>query len=287
MPRMALGAVRTEPRPNLGPAPQLAISAQDLGKQYFLGELHGGTQELKGAIGNALGRLLGRHRDPSEDREVIWALRHATFDIREGEAVAIVGRNGSGKTTLLRTLARAIPPSEGHAWVRGRVAPLLAVGAGFNPELTGRENVMMSGVILGLTTAEVRERTPLIAEFSGIGRFLDTPVKRYSSGMYIRLAFSIVAHVDADILLADEVLAVGDVEFQHKCMDRMHEMMDLGKTLLFVSHNVSSVRKLCNRALYLSEGELVLDGDVGEVLEAYRGDVMRERPDARLSPDLF
>jgi lipopolysaccharide transport system ATP-binding protein len=265
----------TPPVPSTGPADRpLAISARGLGKKYLLGEMHRGVPELKDVLVQSVIRRLGqRRRHHHHDREVFWALRNVSFDIRQGEAVAVIGRNGSGKSTLLQILARAVPPTEGRAVVRGRVAPILSVGAGFNPEFTGRENIIMSGVILGLTRKEIERRMPEITAFAGVDQFLDTPVKRYSSGMYVRLAFSVVAHVDADVLLADEVLAVGDMEFRARCFDRMESHVRDGRTLLFVSHSTSHIRRICTRAIYLAGGHLVADGPVEDVLAMYEADV--------------
>lgn len=263
-----------------------AIRVRGIGKRYDVRELRPGLRTLKGHLGETIRRVLGSSAESSIDTAPdFWALRDLSFSVRQGEAVAIVGRNGSGKTTLLQILARAVFPTEGEALIRGRVAPLLAMGAGFNPEFTGRENITMSAVLLGLSMRESRVRMKEIIEFADIGRFIETPVKRYSSGMYIRLAFAVAAHVDAEILLADEVLAVGDTEFQDKCMERMTGLVKAGSTLIFVSHNAAAIQRLCPRAIYLSEGMIRMDGSTSDVLKCYREDLesRKQVPSAGLS----
>ena len=203
-------------------------------------------------------------------------LSGVTCTIGAGERWGLIGRNGSGKSTLLQILARAIFPTEGAAEIRGRLAPLLAMGAGFNPEFTGRENIALSGVMLGLSRAEIRERTAEIVTFADIGTFIDAPVKRYSSGMYIRLAFSVAAHADAEIILADEVLAVGDAQFQERCMERMSKLVADGSTLVFVSHNQATVRRMCPRAIYLAGGRIRVDATTDEALAAYNCDLAED-----------
>lgn len=227
----------------------LAIRAEGLGKRYRLGELgHGWYGRPK------------RH---------LWALRDVSFELRQGESLALIGRNGAGKSTLLRILSRIAVPTEGRAIVRGRLASLLEVGTGFHPELTGRENIFLNGAILGMSRAEIRRKFEEIVEFSGVGAFLDTPVKRYSSGMHVRLGFAVAAHLEPEILVVDEVLAVGDAAFQKKCLGKMDAAARQGRTLLFVSHNMQAVRGLCRRALFLEAGRVVLDGPVQEVVDAY------------------
>lgn len=204
-----------------------------------------------------------------------WALRDVSFDIKQGEAVGIIGRNGAGKSTLLKVLSRITPPTEGQITLRGRVASLLEVGTGFHPELSGRENIFLNGAILGMSRKEIRSKFDEIVAFAEIERFLDTPVKRYSSGMYVRLAFAVAAHLEPEILLVDEVLAVGDVEFQRKCLGKMGEAAKSGRTVLFISHNMSAVSALCSRAVILKNGRLTGDGPVDEVIGDYLRDVRR------------
>ena len=235
-----------------------ALEARGLGKRYFLGE-----------TGGASG-LFTRLRSRGVAPQMVAALHDVSFTVQAGEAVGIIGSNGAGKSTLLKILTRITAPSDGSATVRGRLGTILEVGTGFHPELTGRENVFLSGAILGLRSGEVQTRLDAIVEFSGIERFLDTPVKRYSSGMYVRLAFSVAAHLDPDIMIVDEVLAVGDIGFQRRCLQRMEdESHRAGRTILFVSHNLQAIRALCTRALLLEEGRLVKDGPTSEVIQTY------------------
>jgi lipopolysaccharide transport system ATP-binding protein len=236
----------------------LAIEACGLGKRYLLGETSG--------VGGLLARLAGR----TGKAQVIEALADVSFTVPAGQAVGIIGSNGAGKSTLLKILTRITAPSSGSATVRGRLGTILEVGTGFHPELTGRENVFLSGAILGLRGAEVGARLDAIIAFAGVDRFIDTPVKRYSSGMYVRLAFSVAAHLDPDILVVDEVLAVGDIGFQKRCLQRMEEESQRdGRTILFVSHNLQAIRALCPRALLMEGGRLVEDGPTGAVIQSY------------------
>jgi lipopolysaccharide transport system ATP-binding protein len=198
-----------------------------------------------------------------------WALRDVTFDVQPGEVVGIVGRNGAGKSTLLKVLSRITEPSEGRAVLRGRVASLLEVGTGFHPELTGRENIYLNGAILGMKRAEIARKFDEIVEFAEVGPFLDTPVKRYSSGMYVRLAFAVAAHLEPEILVIDEVLAVGDAAFQKKCLGKIGDVAKAGRTVLFVSHNMAAVQTLCSRVVLLEEGRVVANGDPAPVLARY------------------
>jgi lipopolysaccharide transport system ATP-binding protein len=200
---------------------------------------------------------------------LIWALEDVSFEVRPGEAVGIVGRNGAGKSTLLKILSRITEPTRGHAVIRGRVGSLLEVGTGFHPELTGRENIYLNGAILGMNRREIRRKFDQIVAFSGVETFLDTPVKRYSSGMQVRLAFSVAAHMELEVVIIDEVLAVGDSEFQRRCMGKMDEVARSGRTVLFVSHNMASVQNLCNRAILLGHGRILQDGDCATVTDAY------------------
>jgi ABC-type polysaccharide/polyol phosphate transport system ATPase subunit len=203
-------------------------------------------------------------------REEFWALREVSFDVARGEALGIIGHNGAGKSTLLRILSRITPPTRGEIRIEGRLAGLIELSAGFHPELSGRENAMLSGVILGLSRREIRRLMPAIAEFSGLGEFLDTPVKHYSSGMYVRLGFAIAAHLDPDILLLDEVLAVGDVGFQHKCLGRIRDLKQAGHTIVLISHDLAAIERFCDRVLLLERGQIVREGTAGEVTLAYQ-----------------
>jgi lipopolysaccharide transport system ATP-binding protein len=243
----------------------IAVHAEGLGKRYELRHRAEPYRTLRDAIA---ARLFGRG-GPRQPREDFWALRDVTFELGHGERLAVVGRNGAGKSTLLKVLSRVTDPTRGRVRIRGRVASLLEVGTGFHPELTGRENVFLYGVILGMSHAEIRRRFDEIVAFAEVERFLDTPVKRYSSGMYLRLAFSVAAHLEPEILIVDEVLAVGDAQFQRKCLGRMDEVGSSGRTVLFVSHNLQAVRQLCNRALWLDRGQLREHGDTDAVLSAY------------------
>ena len=201
--------------------------------------------------------------------DTIWALRDVSFEVQPGEVVGIIGRNGAGKSTLLKILSRITDPTSGRAEINGRVASLLEVGTGFHPELTGRENVYMNGTILGMTKREIDAKFDEIVDFSGVDKFLDTPIKRYSSGMQVRLAFSVAAHLEPEILVIDEVLAVGDAAFQKKCLGKMSEVSDSGRTVLFVSHNMGAVNRLCQRAIALDEGEVLSDGPTAEVVKSH------------------
>jgi ABC-type polysaccharide/polyol phosphate transport system ATPase subunit len=246
----------------------LAIQAEGLGKRYRLGE--GGYVTLRERLDL---RSRGRAAEANGRREV-WALRDVDLEIAEGDVVGIVGRNGAGKTTFLKTVARIVRPTTGVVRVRGRVGALLEVGTGFHPELTGRENVFLNGVVLGMSRREIRRRFDDIVEFAGVERFLDTPLKRYSTGMYLRLAFAVAAHIDPDVVIVDEVLAVGDAEFQRRCLGRMSEFGREGRTVLFVSHDTGAVGRLCRRAIWLDEGRVRDVGAAHDVIEAYLGTVV-------------
>src|SRR5229473_1563269 len=200
----------------------------------------------------------------------MWALRDVSFQVRQGEALGIVGHNGAGKTTILRILSSITTPTEGEITVRGRLAALVDVSSGFHPELTGRENIDLHGAMLGMRRSEIRKKLESIIEFSGVGQYIDVPVKRYSSGMYVRLGFAIAAHLDPDVLLLDEVLAVGDAAFQAKCLDRIAELRKRGRTLVFISHDLAAVYRLCDRALLLSHGRVQMDGPARSVIDEYQ-----------------
>jgi len=245
------------------------IRVEDLGKQYRYGA--GAEGRLAEALQRTVSRLLTRS-EPA-NRDAFWALRGVSFDVLPGEVVGVIGRNGAGKSTLLKLLARITPPTEGRIVMHGRVASLLEVGAGFDPELSGRENVFLSGAVLGMRRHEIVAKFEQIVAFSGIERFIDTPVKRYSSGMFVRLAFAVGAHLESDILLVDEVLAVGDAEFQRRCLAKMHDVAHQGgRTIVFVSHNMSAVRRLCDRAYHLHSGRIVASGSPSEVIAGHLRD---------------
>ena len=247
----------------------VALSVRGISKQYTRGS-EGGRSVLSHLA--SLGRaLLRRPPSRSSANHAFWALDDVSFDVHHGERVGIIGRNGAGKSTLLKILSRVAYPTRGEVRIRGRITALLEVGTGFHSDLTGRENVYLNGAIRGLSKEEIDERFKSIVEFAEAEEVIDTPVKRYSSGMQVRLAFSVAAHLDPDILLLDEVFAVGDAAFQQKCMARVNDLVSDGRTLLFVSHSHGTVRNLCERAIWLDGGKLRLDGPVDEVVAAYLG----------------
>lgn len=239
------------------------ISVQGLGKRFRVNQ-GPRTTTLKEVVQNARHGLRNSGRD-----KVTWALRDVSFDVERGEIVGVVGHNGAGKSTLLSILARITEPTTGSATIRGRVSSLLEIGTGFHPELSGRDNVYLNAAILGMTRRETAERFDEIVEFSEIRDYIDAPVKRYSSGMVVRLGFAVAAHLDPDVLLLDEVLSVGDVPFQRKCLARMDELTKAGRTILFVSHDPPSVERLCTRALFVDNGQVVYDGEVAEAIDRY------------------
>jgi lipopolysaccharide transport system ATP-binding protein len=255
---------------------ELAIRAEGLSKRYRIGASSGPYKTLRESLMAVPTRPLraarSRLRRSSEEdtrRDEIWALRDVSFDVEAGEVLGIIGRNGAGKSTLLKVLSRITEPTLGAADIHGRVGSLLEVGTGFHPELTGRENIFLNGAILGMKRAEIKARFDEIAAFAEIEQFLDTPVKRYSSGMYMRLAFSVAAHLDPEILIVDEVLAVGDASFQKKCLNKMEDVGRQGRTVIFVSHNMSAVTRLCDRAILLLDGKPVADGPTPRVVSSY------------------
>lgn len=240
------------------------IEVEDLGKRYRLGEEH----RVNGSLRETLAGLKHRRRNGS-GREDLWALRHISFAIDQGQTVGLIGRNGAGKSTLLKILARITEPTEGVARVRGRVGALLEVGTAFHQELTGRENISINGALLGMSKRDIRARFEEIVEFAGIDRFLDTPVKRYSSGMYMRLAFAVAAHFEPEVVVVDEVLAIGDAEFQARCLGKMSQLGREGRTVLFVSHDIGAVGHLCSRTIWFDKGAMVGDGPTERVVEEY------------------
>ncbi len=252
------------------------ISVENLSKSYRLGQIGTGTlaRDLSVWWARARGKpnpllKIGQEDRGNRDGETIWALKDVSFSVEQGEVLGVIGRNGAGKSTLLKVLSRVTAPTSGRVKVKGRIASLLEVGTGFHPELTGRENVYLNGAILGMTREEVTRKFDEIVDFSGVEQFIDTPVKRYSSGMYVRLAFAVAAHLEPEILLVDEVLAVGDAEFQKKCLGKMDEVAHEGRTVLFVSHNMAAVAQLCKNGALLQDGTLKALGPVDPVIKQY------------------
>lgn len=255
------------------------ISIENLSKSYLVG--HRSTREgytalrdviarqVKRSIRTGLDMLRGKELVAGDDIEEFWALRNVSFEVQPGEILGIIGRNGAGKSTLLKVLSRITEPTEGRITLRGRVASLLEVGTGFHPELTGRENISLNGAILGMSRSEIARKFDQIVDFAEVSKFLDTPVKRYSSGMYVRLAFSVAVHLHPEILVVDEVLAVGDSAFQAKCMRKMSSIAQSGMTVLVVSHNLSSIKSLCSSVVHLEQGKLIGFGETDEQLRSY------------------
>jgi lipopolysaccharide transport system ATP-binding protein len=243
------------------------IKVLGLGKRYRLGRVQG-YRTLRESLTGWLSRPL-RRRATGPAPEEFWALRDVSFEVQPGEVLGIIGRNGAGKSTLLKVLSRITSPTEGFAELSGRVASLLEVGTGFHPELTGRENIFLNGAILGMSSAEIRRKFDEIVAFSEVEKFLDTPVKHYSSGMYTRLAFAVAAHLEPEILIVDEVLAVGDAQFQKKCMGKMGDVAREGRTVLFVSHNMPALANLCSRAILLTRGRVAADGPAQQIVNQY------------------
>src|SRR5215218_1449474 len=266
-----------------------SIRVERLGKRYRLGELSSPllAERLERALRVPM-RLVRNRRPPSvRPSDEFWALRDISFDVEQGEALGLIGRNGAGKSTLLKIISRITPPTEGRARVGGRVGTLLEVGTGFHPQLSGRENVFLNGTILGMKRREIMRKYDEIVEFAGIERFIEMPVKHYSSGMYVRLAFAVAAHLEPEILLVDEVLAVGDTEFQQKCLGKMRDVASHGRTVLFVSHNLGAIRRLCERAVLLHKGSMIATGAPSDVVGEY---MRRALPDhsagrAMIDPD--
>ncbi|MCS5687948.1 MAG: ABC transporter ATP-binding protein [Acidimicrobiales bacterium] len=272
--------------------PPTAISVDHVCKRYDIGVSgenmfqYGSLREsMAVAASSALQRLRGGRSGLEVSVDHIWALDDVSFSVNRGEVIGIIGRNGAGKSTLLKILSRITKPTSGYAQIYGRLGSLLEVGTGFHPELTGRDNIFLNGAMLGMRRQEINQRFDSIADFSGIAKFLDTPVKRYSSGMYVRLAFAVAAHLEPEILLVDEVLAVGDAEFQKKCLGKMKSVVGEGRTVLFVSHNMAAVKSLCDRALLLDAGSVVAEGHVDEVVERYLGLAREIEPGGSIPED--
>lgn len=249
-----------------------SIKIQNISKKYILGSESPSGENFREMLTGLVmqpWKRLKRLQWKDEEQETFWALKDITFDVKQGEVLGIIGRNGAGKSTLLKILSRITTPTTGEINYRGRVASLLEVGTGFHPELTGRENIYLNGAILGMGRAETSRKLDQIAEFAGVEKFLETPVKRYSSGMYVRLAFSVAAHIDPDILIVDEVLAVGDQKFQDRCINTMRDVANTGRTVIFVSHNMSTIQKLCQRGIVLANGKVQYDGEIEQAISTY------------------
>ena len=257
------------------------VTVEQLSKKYLVGHQSAPRERytaLRDAVGREVGNFARKTADLLRGRQIVqgdvieefWALRNVSFQVKQGEVLGIIGRNGAGKSTLLKILSRITEPTSGSVRIRRRVASLLEVGTGFHPELTGRENIFLNGAILGMSRSEISRKFDEIVAFAEVERFIDTPVKRYSSGMYVRLAFAVAAHLEPDIFIIDEVLAVGDVEFQRKCLGKMEEVSrGEGRTILFVSHNMAAVQTLCSRAILLAQGKVHYDGDAKQAVECY------------------
>jgi len=259
----------------------VVIKAEHISKQYKLGAV--GISNLKDDVQRLLAKLRGKEdpflqigdlnsRDQAQtgsSSQFVWALKDINFEINQGEVVGIIGKNGAGKSTLLKILSRVTEPTKGKLKYKGRLASLLEVGTGFHPDLSGRDNVFLNGAILGMKKQEIAKKFDEIVEFSGVAKYIDTPVKRYSSGMYVRLAFAVAAHLDPDILIIDEVLAVGDIEFQEKCLGKMKDVAGQGRTVLFVSHNMASIKSLCRRGIVMQKGTITYDGTISDSISHY------------------
>ncbi len=263
----------------------VAISVEDVSKRFRLGTI-GEHQRLTEAISSGLKSLFARGTQISgAASKEFWALQHISFEIEQGEVVGIIGHNGAGKSTLLKILSRIVTPTSGRVGVRGRIGSLLEVGTGFHPELTGRENIFLNGAILGMKRSEIRKRFDRIVEFAEVSQFLDTPVKRYSSGMTVRLGFSVAAHMEPDVLIIDEVLSVGDQAFQNRCMGKATELGNQGRAILVVSHNLAAISNICSRAMLLDHGTIVLDGEPKQAIERYMQGMRFDTGKVQWEPD--
>jgi len=269
--------------------PPTAVHIKNVSKRYRIGGVHPGYMTFREMLGDAISAPFRRLRGVNGDYQMIWALREVNLEIRQGELIGIIGHNGAGKSTLLKILSRITKPTKGRVEILGRVGSLLEVGTGFHPDLTGRENVYLSGAILGMRRVEIERKFDQIVAFAEMEKFIETAVKFYSSGMYVRLAFSVAAHLEPEILIMDEVLAVGDAAFQQKCLDKMHEIRREGRTILFVSHNMQAITRLCKRAILLEAGQVVADGEPHAVVNRYlssnwKAGAEREWPEAAEAP---
>jgi lipopolysaccharide transport system ATP-binding protein len=261
------------------------IRVENLSKKYILGHQEEGYKTFRGAMTGAGKSLVNifnpqARKEKKSGKDEFWALNDVSFEINQGDCVGIIGRNGAGKSTLLKVLSRITEPTSGSIRIKGRVASLLEVGTGFHPELTGRENIFLNGAILGMAKVEIQRKFDEIVDFAEVEKFLDTPVKRYSSGMYVRLAFAVAAHLEPEILIVDEVLAVGDAQFQKKCLGKMGDVATKeGRTVIFVSHNMAAVSKLCNKGLFFKQGQMMFEGDCAKALQMYMSSDTQQRKD--------
>jgi len=274
----------------------IAIRVEHLGKKYYIGKRQAGYATIRETLTDVvldpfrrMAKVFRGQPIAMDTNREFWALKDISFEVKQGEVLGLIGRNGAGKSTLLKILTRITDPTEGQALIRGRVGSLLEVGSGFHPELTGRENVYLNGAILGMKKVEIDAKFDEIVVFAEIDQFIDTPVKHYSSGMYMRLAFAVAAHLETEILLVDEVLAVGDMRFQRKCLNKMQDIGKHGRTVLFVSHNMPAISNLCQRTILLNEGEIIQDGPSHQVVgrylsEGFGGSAVREWPDPTKAP---
>lgn len=254
---------------------QVALKIENIKKKYVIKHVSKKPDGKKERAKLALYNLT--HPKEANQKEDFWALNGVSFEVKKGEKIGIIGKNGAGKSTLLKVISRITEPTDGRIEFYGKISSMLEVGTGFNAELTGRENIYLNGAILGMTKAEIDEKFDDIVEFSEVGKFIDTPVKRYSSGMFVRLAFAVASNLDPDILLVDEVLAVGDTRFQKKCIDKMKHITESGKTILFVSHQMNTIRQLCDRVIVLKEGRVIYDGDVEDGIRIYNSEAYMEK----------
>ncbi|MEA5457474.1 ABC transporter ATP-binding protein [Arcicella sp. LKC2W] len=253
------------------------IEAENISKRYIIDHIKGNAKgnTLREIVTDNLKNLFTKKDDNQVSHEDFWALKGVSFNINQGDRVGIIGSNGAGKSTLLKVLSRITEPTEGKITIKGRVASLLEVGTGFHPELSGRENIFLNGAVLGMKRQDIKNQFDAIVDFAGVEKFLDTPVKRYSSGMYVRLGFAISAHLEPEILIVDEVLAVGDADFQRKCLGKMKDASTSGRTILFVSHNLTAVQGLCNKAMFMQKGQLIEMGETNQVLATYLSHVQK------------
>lgn len=256
----------------------IVLRAEDISKVFRLGDV--GSKTITEDIRSVWHKLTNRqnpyitsaatnNRETESDNDFVWALKDINFDVKQGEILGLIGKNGAGKSTLLKILSRTTAPTTGSIKIKGKIASLLEVGTGFHPDLSGRDNIFLNGAILGMKKSEIRSKFDAIVEFAGVQRYIDTPVKRYSSGMYVRLAFAVAAHLEPDILIIDEVLAVGDSEFQNKCLGKMKDVSEQGRTVIFVSHNMGAVADLCSRAILLKHGMILQDGATDDIIRSY------------------